>query len=452
MLKNKYHKIILPLFFIFEILIVLCLFFYLNNAFLYNFLTEAIIIFFIWCCSSIFFQSYKVLRTNSFFIGILPSIKTLLFFIILYLLLVASYQPLDPFYKLNHFKFISIIFISIFCYSSLRQIIFYSLRSKGRNVSHIVLIDNFDNDDKFYDFKNSIVPYGYYLRHRINSFTNLSKMLKNIIAQHRIDYVFLFQSDNKIIDEVKFFCDQSGIRLKIILNMKDNFVKKSGLEILSGYPIINVRNEPLLHFGNRFVKRLIDILMSILSIIFVLSWLSIVVKIIQRISYPGPLFFAQDRIGLDGKKFKLFKFRTMRIDVNKDLAKKGYSAKTIKKDPRVTPFGKLLRKTNLDESPQFFNVLIGNMSTVGPRPHMIGEDEFLEKNINNYKVRRFVKPGITGWAAMNGLRGGTDDLSLMEKRTNLDIFYIENWSILLDIRIILKTITQMLTLRIPKAY
>ena len=142
----------------------------------------------------------------------------------------------------------------------------------------------------------------------------------------------------------------------------------------------------------------------------------------------------------------------MRIDVNKDLAKKGYSAKTIKKDPRVTPFGKLLRKTNLDESPQFFNVLIGNMSTVGPRPHMIGEDEFLEKNINNYKVRRFVKPGITGWAAMNGLRGGTDDLSLMEKRTNLDIFYIENWSILLDIRIILKTITQMLTLRIPKAY
>ena len=92
------------------------------------------------------------------------------------------------------------------------------------------------------------------------------------------------------------------------------------------------------------------------------------------------------------------------------------------------------------------------MSTVGPRPHMIGEDEFLEKNINNYKVRRFVKPGITGWAAMNGLRGGTDDLSLMEKRTNLDIFYIENWSILLDIRIILKTITQMLTLRIPKAY
>jgi len=134
------------------------------------------------------------------------------------------------------------------------------------------------------------------------------------------------------------------------------------------------------------------------------------------------------------------------------IAMDGKMEKTREGDVRVPWFGRLLRQTNFDEYPQFLNVLMGSMSTIGPRPHMLGEDLELEKNVDNYRVRRFVKPGITGLAAIKGYRGGTDDLNLMGKRTELDIWYLENWSLWLDIKIIAITIWQMVTLRIPKAY
>ena len=134
------------------------------------------------------------------------------------------------------------------------------------------------------------------------------------------------------------------------------------------------------------------------------------------------------------------------------LAKDGHAVKTSNDDARIPLFGKLLRKTNLDEYPQFLNVFLGSMSTVGPRPHMVGEDNELAENLLNYKVRRFVKPGITGWAAVNGYRGGTDNINLMSKRTEMDIWYLENWTLWLDIKIMAITIWQMVRFRIPKAY
>ncbi|SVE16505.1 uncharacterized protein METZ01_LOCUS469359, partial [marine metagenome] len=126
--------------------------------------------------------------------------------------------------------------------------------------------------------------------------------------------------------------------------------------------------------------------------------------------------------------------------------------RTHKVDNRVPWFGSLLRRTNLDEYPQFLNVLFGSMSTVGPRPHMVGEDDMLEKNVPRYRMRRFIKPGITGWAGINGYRGGTDDMALMTKRTAYDIWYLENWTIWLDIKIMAITVWQMFTFRIPRAY
>ena len=135
-----------------------------------------------------------------------------------------------------------------------------------------------------------------------------------------------------------------------------------------------------------------------------------------------------------------------------ELAKIGQAAITSKVDSRVSWFGRLLRETNLDEYPQFINVLFGSMSTVGPRPHMVGEDKELANQINHYCVRRFVKPGITGWAAVKGFRGGTHNLELMSKRIKLDIWYLENWSLWLDLKIMIITVWQMVTFHIPKAY
>jgi lipopolysaccharide/colanic/teichoic acid biosynthesis glycosyltransferase len=145
--------------------------------------------------------------------------------------------------------------------------------------------------------------------------------------------------------------------------------RKAGLDIMGGFPVIDVRKEPLLYLGNRIIKRSIDIIIAILSFILVLFWLPFIVKFFQMISYPGPLFFIQKRIGRDGEAFSLYKFRTMVHSNKAKLAKDGQAEKTSKGDSRISWFGRLLRKTNLDEYPQFLNVLMGSMSTVGPRPH-----------------------------------------------------------------------------------
>jgi len=163
-----------------------------------------------------------------------------------------------------------------------------------------------------------------------------------------------------------------------------------------------------------------------------------------KFSSKGPVVIRQNRIGVDGIQFKCMKFRTM---VSNKSAEKGYSHLTSEDDSRITWIGKVLRKTNLDELPQFLNVLMGYMSVVGPRPHMVSEEQEIADKIDKYRIRRFVKPGITGLAAITGFRGGTENLNLMQKRIDHDIQYIENWSIWLDIKISIITFWQMLTLR-----
>ena len=180
-----------------------------------------------------------------------------------------------------------------------------------------------------------------------------------------------------------------------------------------------------------YAKRIFDIIFSILFIFFIFSWVSLIVIVIIKIQSRGPAFFKQERIGLKGEVFNCYKFRTMHLDETR--------LKNYKNDKRIFPFGKLIRKLNVDEFPQFFNVLKGDMSIVGPRPHMIIEDKDLERKIKNYCNRRLVKPGITGYAAINGFRGGTNDMVLKQKRTDLDIEYINNWSFFLDIKICLIT-------------
>jgi len=268
----------------------------------------------------------------------------------------------------------------------------------------------------------------------------------------KVDIVFLMEANQAVTDTISALCDDYGIRLKLLLSLSSGTGRRAGLDTVGGFPLMDVRHEPLLYFGNQAIKRIIDIIMSVLSIIFILTWLPIIVKIAQMFTYPGPLFFTQDRVGRDGNIFKLYKFRTMRISLETKTAQRGLSKKTNQTDPRVPWFGHILRRSNLDEYPQFLNVFMGTMSTVGPRPHMVGEDISLEKHVRRYRMRRFVKPGITGWAAINGYRGGTEDIDLMARRTEHDIWYLENWSLWLDIKIIFITIFQMITFKIPKAY
>lgn len=182
------------------------------------------------------------------------------------------------------------------------------------------------------------------------------------------------------------------------------------------------------------LKRTFDIIVSFIFLVFFFPFIFIIVATIIKITMPGPIFFKQKRSGLRGDTFVCYKFRSMKVNKEADIMQ------ATKEDPRKTPFGNFMRHTNIDELPQFWNVLIGNMSVVGPRPHMLRHTEEYSKLVPKYMVRHFAKPGITGWAQVNGCRGETKELWQMEDRVKHDIWYIENWTFFLDLRIIWLTV------------
>ena len=201
---------------------------------------------------------------------------------------------------------------------------------------------------------------------------------------------------------------------------------------------MTLRNGPLENIVNRIVKRLFDIGFSIFIILFILSWFVPLMAIIIKLTSKGPVFFVQERSGIKNLAFRVIKFRTMYI--NSDAHYK----QATRYDQRITPIGKFLRRTNLDELPQFINVFFGQMSVIGPRPHMLKHTQEYSKIIDKFMVRHFVKPGITGWAQVNGYRGETREVTDMEGRVRADVWYIENWSFALDLKIIIMTIINML--------
>jgi len=184
---------------------------------------------------------------------------------------------------------------------------------------------------------------------------------------------------------------------------------------------------------NRFKKRLFDTVFSIFVIVFVFSWLFPILAIIIKFQSKGPVFFVQVRSGRDNKPFKCFKFRSMRVNNESDRKQ------ATRDDNRITAIGAFMRRTSLDELPQFFNVIMGNMSVVGPRPHMISHTEQYSQLIDTFMVRHFLKPGITGWAQIKGLRGETKSTEDMLARVEADVWYLENWSFLLDLKIVFLT-------------
>lgn len=190
--------------------------------------------------------------------------------------------------------------------------------------------------------------------------------------------------------------------------------------------------------NNSFFKRLLDIVFTTLLFVFVFSWLFPLIALIIKLTTKGSVFFRQERLGCNGQKIVCYKFRSMVIE-SRDIDHHGKFCQAIKNDPRVTKVGCFLRKTSLDELPQFWNVLKGEMSIVGPRPHPDALNRESEKVIKNYELRNYVRPGITGLAQVKGYRGGTPNQRMMQKRINYDLWYITNWDILLDVKIILLT-------------
>ena len=245
-------------------------------------------------------------------------------------------------------------------------------------------------------------------------------------------YVCLSRRERDVIKKLSRYCDYKMVRFYYVPVSVESIGLNLKRELLDDIEIYTTYENPLQSVGNRLLKRTFDIVMSLFFLIptalmFPIIWLII------KIQSPGPIFFKQARTGIDGKTFYVLKFRSMHV--NKDADK----LQATKNDPRKYPFGNFMRKSNIDELPQFINILKGDMSFVGPRPHMLAHTEQYSALITKYMVRHFVKPGLTGWAQVTGFRGETKELWQMEGRVKRDIWYMEHWSIWLDIRIIWMT-------------
>jgi putative colanic acid biosynthesis UDP-glucose lipid carrier transferase len=240
-------------------------------------------------------------------------------------------------------------------------------------------------------------------------------------------------SDSQI-SEIIDFADNNLKTLKFIPNDKQIFSRTAKFEYYDYIPVISLRKILQDETINKIIKRVFDIVFSILILIGVLSWLTPILAIIIKLESKGPWFFIQKRNGLNYKEFNCYKFRSMYINEKSD------TDLVSKNDIRITKVGKFIRKTSIDELPQFLNVLLGDMSVVGPRPHMVSVANLYALQVDKFMVRHFVKPGITGLAQIKGFRGEVETDEDIINRVKYDIFYMENWSILLDVEIILKTI------------
>ena len=266
--------------------------------------------------------------------------------------------------------------------------------------------------------------------------------LMHIVKKREVDEVFLSMA-NKYDDEwlqmLLDACEQQVIRVFYVPESYSSKERRTiPMEFGNAY-VMAQYNEPLMNVKNRFKKRIFDLVITIPFLFLVFPFVYLIVALVTKLTMPGPVFFKQKRTGYDGKEFWVYKFRSMKMNDDAD------SVQATKDDPRVSKWGQILRHTNIDELPQFINVLKGEMSIVGPRPHMLAHTEYYSARIGHYMIRHFVKPGISGWAQTHGLRGETKTVDDMARRVEMDIWYIEHWSLWLDVSIILKTIKDVIT-------
>ncbi|WP_396191179.1 undecaprenyl-phosphate glucose phosphotransferase [Flavobacterium sp.] len=259
--------------------------------------------------------------------------------------------------------------------------------------------------------------------------------LKQFVLEKNIDEIYcsLNEISNEKLKDLVEFADDNKKQIKFIPDTKEIFSKNMRIDYYELFPVLSLQKTRLHNPTIKGIKRGFDIVFSFLVIVLILSWLMPLIAILIKLESKGPIFFKQGRPGLDENEFFCYKFRSMQVNETTER-------EASKNDPRVTKMGRFMRKTSLDELPQFFNVLLGDMSVVGPRPHLWSQNKSYASKIKKYMVRHYVKPGITGLAQVKGYRGEIETDEDMINRIKFDVFYIENWSIVMDIKIIIQTV------------
>jgi putative colanic acid biosynthesis UDP-glucose lipid carrier transferase len=267
--------------------------------------------------------------------------------------------------------------------------------------------------------------------------------LENVLQEKAVDIVIVAmqETNREYLNYIINVCQKYYVTVKIIPELIEHYSRHFSFSFIGNLPFLSVPLDRLSEAHWKFVKRTFDITLTVVFAVTVLVWLFPIIILLQKMFNKGSIFYRAERGGMGEKYFMMYKFRTMRTVSAHDATQE---KPTSKHDERITKFGRILRKTSLDELPQFLNVLKGEMSIVGPRPLDVKESELLKNLISNYMVRHYIKPGMTGWAQVNGYRGGTEEVALMQKRIELDNWYIKNWSLGLDIQILLMTLRKII--------
>ncbi len=359
----------------------------------------------------------------------------------LLLLLLVSLKK-DEYSRLFLIYFYASFFLTVLPWRFMFIRLLRRLRKKGLNFKKTVLIGDSSELLKFKELISDHPEYGleiggYFSDHPIPGIDHTGKEedLEPWIKEEKIDeiYVAYKEPGEKLIKWFQW-ADKHLIRYRILPNLGLPYSESMKMDFYHNIPVLIHREEPLEYVHNRILKRVFDVIFSLLIILLIFPWLFPILVIGVKLSGKGPVFFKQSRSGVEDDSFTIFKFRSMKLNDRSDLDQ------AVEEDDRKTWFGKLIRQLSLDELPQFFNVLKGDMSICGPRPHMLAHTDEYKKVIEKYMVRHFAKPGITGLAQINGYRGEVKNKEDIEGRVRNDVYYIENWSLLLDLKIVLVTL------------
>ena len=364
------------------------------------------------------------------------TVGLMIFIVGLYILRLMEFsrQMMFIFYVIN-------IFLETLERNLIRMVL-RSFRKKGFNLKHILLVGYSRAAEGYIDRIHANPQWGYIVRGILDDEVEAGTIYKGVKVLGCIDNLNVILPENKLdeiaitlgikqyarLEEVVNMCEKSGVHTKFIPDYNHIIPTKPYTEDLLGLPVINIRYVPLSNTMNMVAKRIVDLIGSLVALL-IFSPVMLVTAIAVKCSSPGPVFYSQERVGLHNRPFKMYKFRSMQAAEVKD----GW---TTKNDPRVTGVGKFIRKTSIDELPQLYNVLRGDMSLVGPRPERPFYVEKFKEEIPRYMVKHQVRPGMTGWAQINGYRGDTS----IRKRIDCDLYYIENWTLGFDFKILFLTV------------
>lgn len=438
-MKHRYSFLIYPLQLIIDCLSILLIVYLVSDQNYYNPLFVGYIIIF-WIISSLLTKYYRVLRVTRFLRLLTLSVRHFLLFILGFFTFFGVFK--EGIVVHNQFLILLLIVSTTFSLKVFSFLLLRWYRNLGRNFRKVVVIGMDEASKNIINLFNEKKTLGYKYEGFFSNKNNKSK-IGNIedsfqfVLEQKIDEIYcsLNELNSQTIRKITAFANSHNIGLKLIPDSKKLYSKNHNVEFYDDtLAVVNVQKLPFEFNENYIIKRFFDIIFSFFVCLFILSWLVPILWVLIKLESRGPLIFLQEREGLDGKQFVCYKFRSMRLNTMSD------KIHATENDDRITRIGAFIRKTSIDELPQFYNVIKGNMSIVGPRPHLPSLSLEYQKDVDDYLKRHTVKPGITGLAQISGYRGEIKKKSDIKNRIRLDIFYIENWSFLLDIKIILKTV------------